>query len=63
MFYSLLRLTRIYARIHAKRKRYVKDGLGADELFAITALVGICIPVERIPHEKKTIPQKFAYTR
>lgn len=41
MFYRPLRLTRILARILAKRKRYVKDGVGTDDYFAISALVGI----------------------
>ncbi|MCJ1349616.1 hypothetical protein MMC31_007857, partial [Peltigera leucophlebia] len=30
---------RILARILAKRKRYVKDGVGTDDYFAISALI------------------------
>lgn len=53
-------LPRIFARIRAKRKRYVKDGVGADEYFAITALVCGYIPSKHCPTKNKS-PKEFAY--
>lgn len=61
IFYRPLRLTRIFARILAKRKRYDKDGVGADEYFAITALVGIRIPCLTRKNHPRSLPKSYRY--